>query len=223
LVSPRSDILRAVALRPGAKLPRSFYARSSPEVARDLLGRVLVRNLPGGLRLSGRIVEAEAYQEDDPASHSYRGPTPRTEVMFGPPGHVYVYFTYGMHFCMNVVTGTAGEGSAVLLRAAEPLEGLMEMTRRRGTRDPKLLLGGPARLCQAIGVARAENGLDLVRGSSLHLEAGVPVPDDLVEAGPRIGIRSGIERAWRFSVKGSPFVSRRRPGAVRERRAARPR
>lgn len=193
------------------RLPRSFFTRPSPEVGPDLLGRILVRRVGEGTLLTARIVEAEAYQEDDPASHSYRGRTNRTEVMFGPPGHAYVYFTYGMHHCMNVVTGSMGEGSAVLLRAAEPLEGLEEMTRRRGTNDPRALCSGPGRLCQALGIDRAENGLDLVRGRELLLLEGAPVPPSEISVGSRVGITSGTERPWRFSVRGDRFVSLARP------------
>ena len=130
-------------------------------VARDLLGRLLVRRLPE-ITLVARVVECEAYQEDDPASHSFRGVTTRTEVMFGPAGRLYVYFTYGMHFCMNVVTGDEGEGSAVLLRAAEPLEGLDWMRRCRRVVDPRLLCSGPGRLTQAFGIGREDNGMDLL-------------------------------------------------------------
>jgi DNA-3-methyladenine glycosylase len=195
------------------RLPRSFFTRPSPEVGPDLLGRILVRRLGGGTRLTVRIVEAEAYQEDDPASHSYRGRTSRTEVMFGPPGHAYVYFTYGMHHCINVVTGSTGEGSAVLLRAAEPLEGLEEMARRRGTNDPRALCSGPGRLCQALGIDRAENGVDLVRGRELWLLEGTAAPPSSISVGSRVGITSGIERPWRFSLRGDRFVSRVRPAA----------
>ena len=205
---------------PSARLQRSFFARPSLEVARDLLGRVLVRTFPDGTRVSGRLVEAEAYRQDDPASHSYRGRTARTEVMFGAPGHLYVYFTYGMHHCMNAVTGADGEGSAVLLRAAEPLEGLEEMAARRGTSDARLLLAGPARLCEAFGVGREDNGLDLVEGSALHIEVGAPVPDDLVAVGPRVGLTVAVENPWRFVVRDSRFLSRR---GVIARRRPRPR
>jgi len=194
------------------RLPRSFFARPSPEVGPDLLGRILVRRLSDGRLLSARIVETEAYQEDDPASHSYRGRTNRTEVMFGPPGHLYVYFTYGMHHCMNVVTGSDGEGSAVLLRAAEPLQGVEEMARRRGTDHPRALCSGPGRLCQALGIARQENGLDLMRGQELWLLEGSPVLPSGIDVGSRVGIRSGTEHPWRFSVHGDRFVSRVRAG-----------
>jgi DNA-3-methyladenine glycosylase len=197
------------------RLARAFYARPSTEVAPDLLGRSIVRRRGAGRLLSARIVETEAYQEDDPASHSYRGRTRRTEVMFGVPGHLYVYFTYGMHFCMNVVTGRPGEGSAVLLRAAQPLEGIEEMSRRRGTADPRALCSGPARLCEALGVAASENGIDLVSGHGLWLAEGAPVPRSSVVAGPRVGITSGTERPWRFWVDGDRFVSRGRPAALR--------
>jgi DNA-3-methyladenine glycosylase len=193
------------------RLPRSFFARPSPEVGPDLLGRILVRKVGDGTLLAARIVEAEAYQEDDPASHSFRGRTNRTEVMFGPPGHAYVHFTYGMHHCMNIVTGSTGEGSAVLLRAAEPLEGLEEMARRRGTNDPRALCSGPGRLCQALGIDRADNGLDLVRGRLLWILEGAPVAPSTISVGPRVGITSGTERPWRFSVQGDRFVSRARP------------
>ncbi|MEX2458683.1 MAG: DNA-3-methyladenine glycosylase [Actinomycetota bacterium] len=178
-------------------------------VARDLLGRDLVRRTPEGV-LVARLVETEAYQEGDPASHSFRGPTARTEVMFGPPGHLYVYFTYGMHFCMNVVTGRAGEGSAVLLRAAEPLEGLAAMAAARGTGAVRLVCAGPARLTQAFGVGRQANGTDLVAGGDLFVSRGEPVGEDAVEVTPRIGIRVATERPWRYVVAGSPFASRGR-------------
>ena len=201
-------------IRPGRRLPRWFFERPSPEVAPDLLGRVLVRRLPDAATLSVRIVETEAYQEDDPASHSYRGRTARTEVMFGPPGRLYVYFTYGMHFCMNVVTGVEGEGSAVLLRAGEPLEGLDEMRMRRGVDDARALCSGPGRLCQALGVTRTDNGTDLVAGNALSLHAGMPVRPGDVAVTPRVGIRSGIERPWRFVRVGDPFVSRGRPARI---------
>jgi DNA-3-methyladenine glycosylase len=184
-------------------------------VARDLLGRLLVRRLPE-VMLAGRIVETEAYQEDDPASHSYRGPTDRTRVMFGPPGHLYVYFTYGMHYCMNVVTGKPGEGSAVLLRSVEPLEGEDWMAERRGgVSSPRLLCSGPARLTQAYGIGRADNGADLVQGS-LFVAAGRALPDERVGVGPRVGISLAADRPWRFVELGSPFVSRR--GSGRRRR-----
>ncbi len=192
------------------RLSRSFFARPSTEVAPDLLGAVLVRRLDGAI-LAARIVETEAYQEDDPASHSFRGRTPRTEVMFGPAGRLYVYFTYGMHFCMNVVTGADGEGSAVLLRAAEPLEGLDEMRRLRGVDDVRLLCSGPARLCQALAVDRAQNGEDLVRGDALWLTRAGTVPAGRIAVTPRVGIRNGVERPWRFMLSDNPFVSRARP------------
>jgi DNA-3-methyladenine glycosylase len=202
------------------RLPRPFYARPSLEVARDLLGRVLVRATPEGTRLAGRIVETEAYREDDPASHSYRGRTARTEVMFGPPGYLYVYFTYGAHFCMNVVTGEDGEGSAVLLRAVEPLDGVAEMARRRGTDLPRILCAGPGRLCQAFGVEREQNGTDLAGGEAMWIEPGAPVPDAEVGVGPRVGITSATEQPWRFAVRTSRYLSRAavvRPGAGRVR------
>jgi DNA-3-methyladenine glycosylase len=157
--------------------------------------------------LVGRVVECEAYQEDDPASHSYRGPTTRTEVMFGPPGHLYVYFTYGMHFCMNVVTGREGEGSAVLLRAMEPLAGIERMRELRDGAADRLLCSGPARLTQALAIGRQHNGLDLVAGDELFLARGTPIPDERVGTGPRVGISMAKDRPWRFFEEGSPFVS----------------
>jgi DNA-3-methyladenine glycosylase len=184
-------------------------------VAPDLLGRTLVRTLPGGERLSARIVEVEAYREDDPASHSYRGRTQRTEVMFGPPGRLYVYFTYGMHFCMNVVTGGDDEGSAVLLRAAEPLEGLDRMAASRGLDDPRLLCAGPGRLCQAMAVSREQNGADLVVGAELRIERGLPVDAGGILAGPRVGIAVATEQPWRFVVAGSRFLSKGVPRSAR--------
>jgi DNA-3-methyladenine glycosylase len=168
---------------------------------------MLVRRLPDGTRLVARIVECEAYREDDPASHSHRGRTARNAVMFGPPGHLYVYFTYGMHFCMNVVTEGPGVGSAVLLRAAEPLRGLDRMARARGVHDPRALCSGPARLTQALGVDRSADGTDLTRAGTLWVAAGLPVDQADVWVGPRVGIRVATDRPWRFLVRDSPFVS----------------
>jgi DNA-3-methyladenine glycosylase len=178
-----------------------------------------VRRLPEGV-VAGRIVECEAYEESDPASHSYRGLTDRTAVMFGPPGHLYVYFTYGMHFCMNVVTGEDGEGSAVLLRAVEPVEGIELMRQRRGVAAPRELCAGPGRLTQAYGITRADNGMDLVAGGDLIVAPGDPVPYGDVAVGPRVGISVAMERPWRFYVKGSSFVSRSATGRPRGPRRA---
>ena len=192
-------------LRP---LRRSFYERPSPEVGPDLLGRLLVRRLGHGELLVGRIVECEAYQEDDPASHSYRGRTARTEVMFGPPGHLYVYFSYGIHWCCNVVTGRDGEGSAVLLRAVEPLVGMERMRKQRGeVKGLRLLCAGPGRLTQAFAIGRQHNGVDLVEDEGVFLSAGEAVAPDRIEAGPRVGISVSRERPWRFRERGSAFVS----------------
>jgi DNA-3-methyladenine glycosylase len=191
------------------RLSRSFYARAAHEVAPDLLGQVLVRIFPDASRASVRIVEVEAYGPDDPASHAFRGETPRNAVMFGPPGHLYVYFTYGIHHCMNVVTGGTAEGSAVLLRAAEPLEGEGEMVLRRGRAGPLDLCSGPGRLAQALAVDRRDDGIDVVTGDGLWLEAASRV--EPVAVGNRVGVHE-TSRHWRYWLDGSPFVSRGRPG-----------
>ena len=192
----------------GRRLRRSFYARDPLEVAPELLNKVLVHG-----ERAGRIVEVEAYRgSDDPASHAFRGPTPRTEVMFGPPGHLYVYFTYGMHWCANAVCGEPGEASAVLLRALAPLRGIPVMrSRRSAARRPTDLCSGPAKLCQALGLDRGFDGADLVRrdrGVAI-LDDGVPPP---VEPGRsrRIGLSAGVEHEWRWFVAGDPNVSRAR-------------
>jgi len=196
----------------GRRLPRSFFARPSTVVAPELLGRILVRILPDGSRLAARLVEVEAYEQGDPASHSYRGrPTRRTEVMFGPPGRLYVYFTYGMHFCSNVVTAPDGYGSAVLLRAAEPLDGFEAMAANRGTDGLRLLCSGPARLAEALAIGRDDNGADLVKDPGLFLLAGSPVGPRSVARSTRVGVKVGVERRWRFFERGSAFVSPGRP------------
>lgn len=189
------------------------------EVAPDLLGRTLVRQLPGGARLAGRIVETEAYEPGDPASHGFRGMTERNRVMFGPAGHLYVYFTYGNHWMMNAVTRGAGEGSAVLLRAIEPMAGLEDMARARGRDRPIDLCSGPGKLAQALSVDRSHNGVDLVSGTEVWIERGAPVPG-LVATSSRVGIRVGLERQWRFLVAGDRFVSRGRPGPPTQPRRA---
>lgn len=198
-------------MKAGPRLPRSFFARPAPVVAPELLGRVFVRVLPDGTRLSARLVEVEAYGPDDPASHAFRGPTPRNAVMFGPPGRLYVYFTYGQHFCANVVTGRDGEGSAVLLRAAEPLEGFGAMAAHRGTDVPRLLCAGPGRLTQAFAIGRPENGVDLVRDRRIQLRAGDRVPPPRIARTTRVGLRVGVDLVWRYVERGNAFVSPGRP------------
>jgi len=185
-------------------LPRSFYRRASLAVAPELLNKVLEA---GPCR--GRIVEVEAYAGSlDPASHAYRGPTPRTTTMFGPPGHLYVYFTYGMHYCANAVTGEDGDGQAVLLRALAPLAGLAAMRERRpAARRDRDLMSGPARLCQALGIDRTDDGVDLVRGPVRIVDDGIAPPDD-PGISVRVGITRAVDRPWRWFVRGDPNVSR---------------
>jgi DNA-3-methyladenine glycosylase len=183
-------------------LPRRFYERDSVQVARDLIGRLLVREVDGE-RLVGRIVEAEAYERHDPASHAYRGPTPRNRSMFGPPGHAYVYRSYGIHRCLNAVTKPV---SAVLLRALEPLEGLGSMAGRRGLSDPRLLCAGPGRLCQALAIDLDDDGLDLCTRQGLWL-AGTGSASD-VAVTRRVGITVAVDLPWRFVEANSRYTSR---------------
>ena len=192
------------------RLGRGFFARPTLDVARDLLNKVLVA--PG---VAGRIVEVEAYRgDDDPGSHAYRGPTPRTEVMFGPAGHLYVYFTYGMHWCANVVTDRRGEPGAVLLRAVTPLRGVPTMRARRpaAVRD-RDLANGPAKLARVFDLTGRHDGADLVRavhGVSIR-DDGVP-PPARPSVGTRIGLSRGGDLQWRFAVPGVAEVSRPVPG-----------
>jgi DNA-3-methyladenine glycosylase len=186
-------------------LDREFFARDAVAVAPELLGRLIVAN---GVVL--RICEVEAYRQDDEASHSYRGRTARNAVMFGPAGRLYVYFTYGMHFCANLTCGEAGFGAAVLLRAGEVVRGASQARERRGpTVGARDLARGPARLAQAMGWDRGDDGADMV-GAVLDSEA----PPE-VAAGPRTGIASAAHVPWRFWIPGDPFVSpyRRHPKA----------
>lgn len=191
--------------RPLPPLPRSFFTRSTLHVARDLVGHILIHETPRG-RLAGRIVEVEAYRGPrDPASHAYRL-TPRSRIMWGKPGTAYVYFTYGNHYCVNVVTEREGIAGAVLIRALEPVEGLDIMRANRRVDDERFLSNGPGRLTQAMGIRREHNGADFTR-PPLYLARGRGEKIRVV-AGPRIGIRVATERAWRFYVAGNGFVSR---------------
>jgi DNA-3-methyladenine glycosylase len=229
-----------------ARLPREFYARPAPEVAPDLLGCVLEHETADGL-VAVELTEVEAYAgEGDPASHAYRGKTARNAVMFGPPGHAYVYFTYGMHFCMNVVCGPPGVAVAVLLRAGRIVVGEDLARARRSRRaarkgaavEPAGVLAdrdtafrdtafrdlarGPARLCQALAIDRAQDGADLCAPASMIRLREPAVPPSgaadtsttsTIQAGPRVGVRMGAEIAWRFWIEGDPTVSVYRPHA----------
>ncbi len=200
--------------RRGRTLPRSFYARDSRELAPDLLNKLLVSDDPEFGRVAVRLVEVEAYAGDeDPGSHGYRGETPRNRVMFGPPGFLYVYFTYGMHWCSNVVCGETGWASAVLLRGGAPVEGIEIMRdRRHAARRDRELASGPARLTQALGITGAHNGTDLARGPLRVVDDGVPPPRRPGRS-TRVGLNAGRgdEHRWRWFVRDDPNVSPGRP------------
>ena len=183
-----------------------------------MLGWVLRHATPDGV-VALRLTEVEAYAgADDPGSHAYRGATRRNEVMFGPAGFLYVYFTYGMHHCCNVVVGAEGTAAAVLLRAGEVVEGIELARARRPRSSDRDLARGPARLCTALGIDGAHNGTDLSSGD-LTLQLTEPAPADQVEQGPRVGLREAADRPWRFWLAGEPTVSTYRPAAPRRPRA----
>jgi DNA-3-methyladenine glycosylase len=181
-------------------LRRNFFDRPVLKVAPDLIGATLLANGVGG-----RIVEVEAYHHTDPAAHSYRGPTKRNVVMFGPPGVAYVYRSYGIHWCLNFVCEGEGSASAVLIRALEPSDGLGVMRRRRGVTDERLLCSGPGKLCEALGVSIKHNGLPLDRAP---FELRAADGDGGIVRGVRIGITKAMEKPWRFGLKGSRFLSK---------------
>jgi DNA-3-methyladenine glycosylase len=205
-----------VSRRRGRALPRSFFARDSRDLAPELLGKLLVHDDPEFGRLAVRLVEVEAYAGDeDLGSHAFRGETPRNRVMFGPPGHLYVYFTYGMHWCSNIVCGEKGYASAVLLRGGAPIEGVDVMRlRRHVVRRDRDLSSGPARLTQALGITGAHNGTDLVRGSVRLLDDGTPPPRRPGRS-TRVGLKpgEGDRSRWRWFVRDEPNVSPGRPSA----------
>jgi DNA-3-methyladenine glycosylase len=188
------------ALQP---LPACFFARSALEVARDLIGSTF---LCAGV--GGRLVETEAYRQDDPCCHGYNGKTGRNAVLFGPPGHLYVYFTYGMHFCANVASEADGIAAGVLLRALEPEHGVETMAARRGVCEPRLLASGPARLAQALGIGRGQNGLPVWEPPLAILPPAAVAPAPRVVTTARIGVRGGDQKPWRFVDAESAFLSR---------------
>ena len=195
-------------------LPRSFYDRAVLEVARDLLGTIVVHD-----DVAVRLTEVEAYAGDvDPASHAYRGRTARNAVMFGPGGHAYVYFTYGMHFCMNLVCGPAGGAAAVLLRAGEVVQGVEHARARRPGASDRDLARGPARLTKAMSIDRALDGVDVTRSDSpLRVLRADAVADDEVRRGPRVGVNAAAEQPWRLWIDGEPTVSTYRAHVRRNR------
>jgi len=182
------------------RLTRAFFIRSVHEVAPDLIGVTLLFDGVGG-----HIVEVEAYHHTDPAAHSFRGPTSRNAVMFGPPGYAYVYRSYGIHWCVNFVCEPKGSASAVLIRAIEPTVGFAAMRRRRGIADERLLCSGPGRVCDALRITHAHNGLALDE-PPFALFARTDAVE--VIAGPRIGLTKAVEKPWRYGLKGSRFLSK---------------
>ncbi len=224
-----AGIIPARSAQPAQPLSLAFYARDTVTVARDLLGAVMVHETPEGTA-AGRIVETEAYLRDDAACHASRGRTPRTEVMFGPPGRAYIYLIYGMYHCFNVITGPRGIGEAVLIRALEPLAGLPLMAQRRGRTEPRDLCSGPGKLVIAMGISISQNGADLRRGPLRILPAtamgspaekpqGGKLPAGKPRAGKpslgnikvttRIGLSVAADLPLRFYLEGNPFISRK--------------
>jgi DNA-3-methyladenine glycosylase len=203
-----------LSTRSARPLPRAFYDRPVLDVARDLLGAVVEH---GAVQV--RLTEVEAYDgAGDPASHAYRGRSARNAVMFGPPGHAYVYFTYGMHFCVNLVCGPVGISSAVLLRAGEVVAGRDVAVERRPRSSMHDLARGPARLTQALAIGRDLNGADVTTpASTIRVVAGSPVPDELVRRGPRVGVSRAADRPWRLWIGAEPSVSSYRPATRRTR------
>lgn len=186
-------------------LPQSFYQQDAVLLAQALIGHKLVHNTPEGIT-AGIIVETEAYRQDDEASHSFRGMTKRNAVMFGPAGHAYIYFTYGMHYCMNVVAGEEGYAEAVLIRALEPTQGITLMQQRRRIDDIHNLCSGPAKLVQALGLQKEQNGMSVSSGT-LHIAStgSTTLP---IASTPRIGIKQAIEQPWRFIALGSEYITK---------------
>jgi DNA-3-methyladenine glycosylase len=188
------------APRLGKPLKRSFFARSVHEVAPDLIGATLLVNGVGGV-----IVEVEAYHHTDPAAHSFRGPTARNKVMFGPPAFSYVYRSYGIHWCVNFVCEAKGSASAVLIRALQPTHGIVSMRRRRGLQDERALCSGPGKLCEALGITIEHSELPLDQ-PPFALHARMSKPD--IASGVRIGITKAVDLPWRYGWKGSKFLSK---------------
>ncbi|MDP2037017.1 MAG: DNA-3-methyladenine glycosylase [Ignavibacteria bacterium] len=197
-----------------SKLPIEFYNRDVKSVAKSLLGKIFIRKI-NDIVLNGRIVEVEAYDgKNDEASHSYNGLTKRNEVMFGKAGNLYVYFTYGMHFCANVVTGKEGFGAAVLIRAIEPLEGISRLAKNRfnkeniSQKELIYLCSGPAKICQAFDLKREQNGINL-SGDEIYILDVPEIPASKIVSSPRIGIKKSIDLLWRYYIKDNPFVSKK--------------
>ena len=192
-------------------LPRLFYLQDTRVAARNLLGKVVVHRLPSGETLSGIIVETEAYLTDDPACHAYRGQTPRNSAMFGPPGHAYVYFTYGMHMMFNLVCAPEGVAEAVLIRALEPVDGTETMRENRGgIPETRQLTNGPGKLAQALALTRlSHNGVDVTDPKSEIQIVAHEYPAFEMVTTTRIGITQGADLPWRYYVRGNPYVSRR--------------
>jgi DNA-3-methyladenine glycosylase len=182
------------------RIRRSFFGRSVHEVAPDLIGAVLLVSGVGG-----RIVEVEAYDQTDPAAHSFHGQTRRNAVMFGPPGYAYVYRSYGIHWCLNLVCQPKGSAAAVLIRALEPQAGLAVMRRRRGVSEDRLLCAGPGRLCEALGITAKHNGMALDQPPFAIFAR--PQAVDVI-SGPRIGLTEAVDKTWRYGLKDSPFLSK---------------
>ncbi|UNC92641.1 DNA-3-methyladenine glycosylase [Candidatus Contubernalis alkaliaceticus] len=189
------------------KILKNFYYDNTVDVARRLLGKILVHSTSEGL-LMGKIVETEAYlSRDDPACHAAKGKTKRNEVMFGPPGNAYVYLIYGMYYCFNVVTRKEGVGEAVLIRAMEPLEGIMEMLKRRGISKVENLTNGPGKLCQAMGINKLHNGISLTDSELFIMDTKANAKTFEIASSPRIGIKTGKDLLLRFYISNNPFVS----------------